>query len=346
MAVGVVEVSSEADLHALYASHRGITAVLLWAPWHEPSVHLGKVLDALAVDQPSIRFGKANTDVFGGIASKLGAEQVPHVAFLDPTGRRIDSVAGADPPRLVERIKALSAKTFEPSVCSSATPCEGAAGEQRDLNSRLRSLVKFAPVMLFMKGSKEQPFCGFSRQAIAMLNDLSVDYSTFDILSDEEVRQGLKEYSNWKTYPQLYVNGDLVGGLDIMKEMEEDGSLIEAITVAEAAEDEQPQDLNTRLRNLVNSAPVMLFIKGSKEQPYCGFSKKAVAMLHEHKIDFETFDILKDEEVRQGLKDYVNWKTYPQMYIKGELIGGLDIMKEMEEDGSFADAVPKESLRG
>jgi Grx4 family monothiol glutaredoxin len=68
------------------------------------------------------------------------------------------------------------------------------------------------------QGSRDEPKCGFSRQAVALLQEAGVDdYGTFDILQDEDVRQGLKTYSNWPTYPQLYHKGDLIGGLDIMK---------------------------------------------------------------------------------------------------------------------------------
>jgi Grx4 family monothiol glutaredoxin len=73
--------------------------------------------------------------------------------------------------------------------------------------------------MLFMKGSPEQPRCGFSRQIVEILQGEKISFSTFDILTDEEVRAGLKTYSDWPTYPQLYANGSLVGGLDIVKEM-------------------------------------------------------------------------------------------------------------------------------
>lgn len=73
--------------------------------------------------------------------------------------------------------------------------------------------------MLFMKGNPTDPKCGFSRQIVALLNEENIQYGTFDILNDNEVRQGLKQFSNWPTYPQLYVNGTLVGGLDILKEM-------------------------------------------------------------------------------------------------------------------------------
>lgn len=78
-------------------------------------------------------------------------------------------------------------------------------------------LTNKASVMLFMKGNKQEAKCGFSKQILEILNSTGVEYETFDILEDEEVRQGLKTFSNWPTYPQLYVRGDLVGGLDIVK---------------------------------------------------------------------------------------------------------------------------------
>uniref|UniRef100_A0A8U7N5G5 Glutaredoxin 3 n=1 Tax=Corvus moneduloides TaxID=1196302 RepID=A0A8U7N5G5_CORMO len=94
------------------------------------------------------------------------------------------------------------------------------------LEDRLKSLINKAPVMLFMKGSKQVAKCGFSKQIIEIMNNTGVDYETFDILEDEEVRQGLKSFSNWPTYPQLYVKGELVGGLDIVKELKESGELL------------------------------------------------------------------------------------------------------------------------
>jgi hypothetical protein len=89
--------------------------------------------------------------------------------------------------------------------------------ESQPLNERLKQLINQAKVMVFMKGSRIAPRCQFSRQLIQILNEINVDFETFDILEDEQVRQGLKVYSNWPTYPQLYVNGNLIGGLDIIK---------------------------------------------------------------------------------------------------------------------------------
>lgn len=85
-----------------------------------------------------------------------------------------------------------------------------------DLHTRLSNLVKAASVMLFMKGTPSAPQCGFSRQLVALLRERSVRYGFFNILADDEVRQGLKEFADWPTFPQLWVDGELVGGLDIV----------------------------------------------------------------------------------------------------------------------------------
>lgn len=126
-----------------------------------------------------------------------------------------------------------------------------------------------------------------------------------------------------KTNP-VYVSGELVGGLDIVKELIASGEFVEMI----------PKDtLKARLTLLTTSFPVIVFIKGTKETPKCGFSRQIVQILQDQEIEFETFDILEDESVRQGLKDFSNWPTFPQLYVKGEFVGGLDIVKEMIEMG-------------
>ncbi len=90
---------------------------------------------------------------------------------------------------------------------------------------RIDQLVKGNDVVLFMKGSALFPQCGFSGRAIAILERLGVPYETVDVLQDQEIREGIKAYSDWPTIPQLYVKGEFVGGSDIMMEMFENGEL-------------------------------------------------------------------------------------------------------------------------
>ena len=90
---------------------------------------------------------------------------------------------------------------------------------------RIAEIVRNNEVVLFMKGTALFPQCGFSGRAIAILDHLGVPFETVDVLQDQEIRQGIKEYSDWPTIPQLYVKGEFVGGSDIMMEMFESGEL-------------------------------------------------------------------------------------------------------------------------
>ena len=94
-----------------------------------------------------------------------------------------------------------------------------------DARTRIDDLVKANDVVLFMKGTALFPQCGFSSRAIAILDHLGAKYETVDVLQDQEIRAGIKEYSDWPTIPQLYVKGEFVGGSDIMMEMFENGEL-------------------------------------------------------------------------------------------------------------------------
>ena len=206
------------------------------------------------------------------------------------------------------------------------------------LKQRLEKLVRYAPVMLFMKGTPDAPQCGFSSKIVDLLKKNKIPFSAFNILSDNDVRNGLKDFSNWKTYPQLYVNGELVGGLDIVKEMDEEGELLPLVQPVLDAADPKTA-LNERLKNLINSSKVMLFMKGVPDEPKCGFSTQIVGILNNLGVQYGSFNILNDNTVRQALKEYSNWRTYPQLYVNGELVGGLDIVKEMAEGGELKDLV-------
>lgn len=108
------------------------------------------------------------------------------------------------------------------------------------LRDHLATLIKENDVILFMKGTPEGPACGFSARAVAVLNELGRKYAAVDILPDPRIREQLSEISNWPTIPQLFVDGELIGGSDIMAEMYESGELAQALgveqTSTEAAE--------------------------------------------------------------------------------------------------------------
>ncbi|MEO5706009.1 MAG: Grx4 family monothiol glutaredoxin [Alteraurantiacibacter sp.] len=94
-------------------------------------------------------------------------------------------------------------------------------------------------------------------------------------------------------------------------------------------------DVNQRLSSIVNASDVVLFMKGTPLFPQCGFSNRAVAILDHCGVAFDSVDVLQDMEVRQGIKSFSDWPTIPQLYVKGEFIGGSDIMTEMYEAGEL-----------
>lgn len=280
------------------------------------------------------------------------------------------SLGVAAGPAVLEKVQELAQRNG-----SSADEGTNSAGLPDSLNKRLEQLVNSHPVFLFMKGNPEQPRCGFSRKVVDILKQEGVDFGSFDILTDNDVREGMKKFSNWPTFPQLYCKGELLGGCDIVIAMHDSGELKDVFEehniplkplgskIVEAVEPEAPtvkggavsepvltDALKARLESLVNSSPVMIFIKGSPEEPKCGFSGKLVHILKQENIPFSSFDILTDDDVRQGLKVFSNWPSYPQLYIKGELVGGSDIVMEMHKSGelkkflSQKGAIPKETL--
>lgn len=95
----------------------------------------------------------------------------------------------------------------------------------RDVPAEIRSTIDKHDVVLFMKGCKDAPHCGFSGLAVQILNHLEVDFMDVNVLEDPEIRQGIKEFSDWPTIPQLYIKGDFIGGSDIMKELFLSGEL-------------------------------------------------------------------------------------------------------------------------
>lgn len=104
-----------------------------------------------------------------------------------------------------------------------------------ELKAKIDKLVGENKIMVFMKGSKLMPQCGFSNNVVQILNTLGVPYETLDILADPEIRQGIKEYSNWPTIPQIYINGEFVGGSDIAIELYQSGELQQMVEVALAS---------------------------------------------------------------------------------------------------------------
>jgi Grx4 family monothiol glutaredoxin len=211
----VQDLEKGSDLESLCGSYRGLVVVHFWAPWSQPCKQMNDVMVELAEEHPGVRFIRVEAEEFPEVSLKHKVVAVPTFIYLKG-GRVVDRVNGAHVPELSKKT-AVHSDLVAPPPPPAADSAQTIPTETQDVNARLKRLTTSSKCILFMKGTPQEPRCGFSRQVVALLDEVGADYTTFDILSDEEVRQGLKKFSNWPTYPQLYANGELVGGLDILK---------------------------------------------------------------------------------------------------------------------------------
>lgn len=204
------------------------------APWAAPCAQMATVLSTLASEYPvtdplSTQWVSINAEDLSDISETYDVTAVPYLVLLR-NGEVVETVSGSSAVKVRTAIEKHANKAGGATQGAAATNGTAQAAEvaqadatvvdpakqKEELFKRLGDLVKAAPVMLFMKGTPSSPQCGFSRQMVGILRDNSVKYGFFNILADDDVRQGLKEYAEWPTFPQLWVDGELVGGLDIV----------------------------------------------------------------------------------------------------------------------------------
>ncbi|KAK2068731.1 hypothetical protein P8C59_003359 [Phyllachora maydis] len=225
------------ESHLASLAPNTLLIVSFHAPWAAPCAQMATVMSTLAGEYPATAppttsWVSLNAEDLSDISEKYDVTAVPFLVLMRD-GRVLETVSGSSAVKVRNAIESHAAKSDPAATAAAAkqspeqAPAQvapaapGAADAvktQEELFKRLGELVKAAPVMLFMKGTPGEPQCGFSRQLVAMLREKAVKYGFFNILADDEVRQGLKEFAEWPTFPQLWIDGELVGGLDIVKE--------------------------------------------------------------------------------------------------------------------------------
>lgn len=242
----VKEITTEDEWRAHLAGlpKSSLLIISFHAPWAAPCAQMATVLQTLAseypvTDPPTTSWVSVNAEELSDVSELYDVTAVPFLV-LQRNDQVLDTVSGSSAVKVRNAIETHAKKTVTgttPSANGTVVTAVTAAATEKsataartdeveaptdpakakeELFKRLGDLVKAAPVMLFMKGTPSAPQCGFSRQMVAILRERSVKYGFFNILADDEVRQGLKEFADWPTYPQLWMDGDLVGGLDIV----------------------------------------------------------------------------------------------------------------------------------
>ncbi|KAF9028893.1 glutaredoxin [Hymenopellis radicata] len=208
-----------------------VSLLNFWAEWAEPCKQMNEVVKELAKKHARLLVLQIEAEAQPDITESFDIEAVP--SFLVLRGHvLLERISGADAPALTAAIAKHAVAAPNPPL-SKTDRAPAAAVDNfespEDLDKRMGSIMNQSKVVLFMKGNPATPRCGFSRRITALLNEQNVEFTSFDILEDEAVRQGLKTLNNWPTFPQLIINGEFVGGLDIVQEMVENGELGEML---------------------------------------------------------------------------------------------------------------------
>ncbi|KAK6622256.1 hypothetical protein RUM44_002063 [Polyplax serrata] len=215
----VTKIVSKNEFDDIIGKHEFIV-IHFYAEWAAQCAPMNSVLEEMATLEhfSKIHFAKLEAEVVPEVSVRYKISAVPTILIFRD-GLLCETVNGANPAELMAKISQtanISPISLPATIKSTGVPLE----------ERLKTLINLADVMVFMKGNPTNPRCGFSRTLVGILNDTRVPYQTFDILNDEDVRQGLKKFSNWPTYPQIYVKGELIGGLDIVQELHKSGELL------------------------------------------------------------------------------------------------------------------------
>jgi len=172
-----------------------------YAEWQDTSLHLQAVFKEMSTLHPGVTVYRVDSDVNSKLCLEHNVTSVPTVLFFK-NGNVVRRIEGLMIKEIIEEMSKM---------------------ESIPIEARLKQLITRSRIMLFIKGTRDAPQCGFTRKILNYFQNVTFD--TFDILTDPEVRQGLKELSQWPTYPQVYVDGELIGGLDIISQLSEQGEL-------------------------------------------------------------------------------------------------------------------------
>jgi Grx4 family monothiol glutaredoxin len=197
------------------------------ADWCEPCVDLNKFLESQTSAFSDVTFARVDAGQLGDVAEAEEVSSVPHIVMYRPEGAA----------QHLERVAEISGAKLQPIEANLNTIYGNK--ERRENHASMEDFLKYQinknRVVVFLTGTPSRPRCGFAGRLIEMLDSYDLAYSYYDVMADDEACQALKKFSDWPTYPQVYVNGELIGGMDICKEMHEKDELAAALGCSKRA---------------------------------------------------------------------------------------------------------------
>ena len=204
-------IANKSDFDKVLAEHPFVVAHF-YTEWCEPSIQLNALIDSWVEEKyhENVFFVAVDAEKATSVVQDLSVEAVPMIVFFR-NAKFVFNVEGA-------RVEAIEGTIKRLYYASDA---------HEPLETRLKNIIERERIVVFLTGTPSQPQCGFTSRICEILARANISFGHFDIMTDNEVLHGLKKYSNWPTYPQVYVDGQLVGGCDIIVQADKEGTLHE-----------------------------------------------------------------------------------------------------------------------
>jgi glutaredoxin-related protein len=207
---------------------------------------------------------------------------------------------------------------------------ESFAKEKEMVFQKIKALLDSYPVVVFIKGTPHDPFCKFSKSFINTLKETKIKYKSFNIFKDDYLRCYLRLYSGWKTYPQIYINSKIVGGVEKLNELVAKGEFMDMVPM-----ECKREGILNEIQNFFEANPLIVMGKGTQETSKCKNTLKVYEILKSYGYKFELYDVLKDEMAKNVIKEVYKFEHYPAIFLNAKYIGGGKELKDAHSSKNF-----------
>lgn len=304
---------------------RGIV-ILCSASWYEPcNVLKDNVLPELSKLYKKLVFAWIDCDKFVDLVDKYAVETAPTVLILHPHSDEFSKYVNPSPDVLNDELK--KADDLYQSLAN--------------ISAEIEAILASGPMVAFIKGTPSEPKCKFTRKLLGHFNELELTFKHFNILEDEKVRSWLKLYSNWPTYPQVYINQELIGGVDIVVELIESGEFMDMVP----KECKKPS-ATEMFDQMLSSFDVVVLIEGTPDKPSTEESKSMINTLNTNSIKYVTVDYSAlSEDVKKHISTTYSVTELPYIFLKKTPFGNEETFLKVVQDNALENTIPEGSRK-
>ena len=264
-------------------------------------------------------------DQFVDLVDKYQVETAPTVLIFHPHKDDVDKIVNPSPELFGQEIE--KANEYYSSLSN--------------IKEEIEEILNSAPMVGFIKGTPSEPKCKFTRRLLGHFNQIEVTFKHFNILENEKIRAWVKVYSNWKTYPQVYINGEFVGGIDVVSELVEEGEFIDM--VPQECKKLPPVEV---FEQMLGSFDVVVLIDGLPYKTSNTVSESMIKTLDDNSIKYVTVDYLSlEDQVKDHIKTTYNVSESPYIFLKKVPFGNEEVLLKVINEGALETTIPEGSRK-